>query len=97
MMGEEAKAHVELQRAMQAKELLESPIYKEAIEKLDAAIVAVWKNCPEKEREQRESAFVFMKILGEFQKHFEHVVQRGVVAEKQLATLGKRKKIAGII
>lgn len=81
----------EVKRARLAKDLLENPLYAEAMELLKKAIQQRWEECPVGNQEQREYAFLMMKLHKEFREHFEHIVERGKMAEKRL--MAPKKKL----
>lgn len=89
---ERLKAKVDLARADRAKELLNNPLYKEAIESIEIALVEQFKDTKFKDDAERHELWQRMQILKQFQAKFEHVVKQGVKAQETLTLLERAKQ-----
>lgn len=99
MTDEEALAR-EMQRAREAETLLRNPLLTEAFERLEAGYLDFWKATEARDTDARERLWQAIQIVGKVKTHLHNVVASGTLASadvRQIARLGERKKILGVI
>ena len=88
----------EAKRGEEARQLLEHPIYKEAVEEVEAGLVRALKNSAIGDESTHHRIAIALQLLGQITKHVETVMQTGKMAEFQLKkeSMGQRfKRAAG--
>lgn len=96
-MDEENKAIKDRDRALQAKQLIEHPLFKEAFEKLEAEMMVRWRSTGTAESHTlvRERLWQAVNILGKVREAFEQAIENGKMAEAILRDIeGKRQRAA---
>lgn len=86
------KAKNDLSRAQRANELLSNPLYREAIDSIEIALVEQFKDTKFKDDAERHELWQRMQILKQFQAKFEHVVKQGEKAKETLTLLERAKQ-----
>ena len=79
-----------LHRASEAKRLIESEAFVEAISGLDKTYIQAWRNA--KTVEVREDAHRYMMLLNKFSADLKAMVFDGAVTDKRVIELEGRKK-----
>ena len=74
----------EIQRGQQAKQILEDPIYVEAIQKVSQELDQEWINSPIRDTEGREKIYMMRKMLGVLHVQIQSVMETGKLASKQV-------------
>lgn len=74
-------------RGEQAKQIIDSPLWSEAWEAYEKAVIAKWRNSPEIGTEARESLWLSLRIAEKAKRHIESVMATGVMAAEQLENL----------
>lgn len=88
-MDNEQKIRLEMQRADNAKELLNNPLYQEAIVAMKAAMFNDFQNTTLQEENIRHELWQRMQLLKDFEGFFESIVKKGVRAEQTLTMITK--------
>jgi hypothetical protein len=84
-----AKKAADRDRGERAKRLLEDPLFKEAFEKIDAAIVEGWRTSNGNDHEGRHNAYLMQRLLKNLKEQFAQIVRTGDAAGKELLMLEK--------
>ncbi len=74
----------ELDRALLAKQLVENPIYIEAMNALRDGIIAQWENCPIRDTEGQHELKLMLKLLNDLQLNISRVIDTGKLAEIEI-------------
>ena len=74
----------EIQRGQQAKQILEDPIYVEAIQKVSQELDQEWINSPIRDTEGRERIYMMKKMLNVLLVQIKSVLETGKLASKQI-------------
>ena len=82
----------EIQRAQEAANLVNHPLYQESFDKLDAELRDAWINSPSKDAEGRESLWLSVKLLAKVRAHLTSMIETGQMAQVQLERLGSKQK-----
>lgn len=70
-----------IQRANQAKELLENPLYIEAVAVMQASMFAEFESSKLDDTDKRHELWQRMQLMKHFRGHFEAIVREGKRAE----------------
>jgi hypothetical protein len=87
----------ESSRGAKASALLQSAIYREAMEKVEAGILESWKSSPVRDVEGQTYLRLMMKVLTDIKAHIKDVAETGKMASVQLEherSLAQRAKDA---
>ena len=71
-------------RGQQAKELLENPIFKEAVQKVSEELDLEWISSPVRDTEGREKIYMMKKMLNVLLVQLKSVMETGTLASKQI-------------
>ena len=75
----------EQERGQRAKDLLESPMFREAIDTLRAGIVEKWRTCPIRDIDGQHELKLMDKVLTDVEQYLKVTIDTGKLAEIQLA------------
>ncbi|QDP52171.1 MAG: hypothetical protein Unbinned2902contig1001_13 [Prokaryotic dsDNA virus sp.] len=89
MESEEKK---ELRDAERAKEILEDPIFQNALDKMEEEYIQTWKHSKTDEIEQRDILWQLVWAIGEFRTHLSVIMQKGEFHKDRLQKSLKRKR-----
>jgi hypothetical protein len=82
-------------RAARAKALADDDLLKEAFATLEAEYIKAWKEqFHARDTDARERMWHAVQVIGKVQQHLHTVIDKGKVADKQLAELVGEKKLA---
>lgn len=81
--ADEGKLREEQQRAIEAEQLIENPLYKEAFDKLNDMLLNEWKERAETP-EERERIWMAQNILSKLQAHLKTIIETGKLARTTL-------------
>jgi hypothetical protein len=76
--------HEEEQRGRSAREVIESPLFREAFDKLRAGIVDKWRACPVRDLEGQHELKLMDKLLADVEKYLKDIIDTGKMAEIQI-------------
>lgn len=79
------------QRGFEAEQLLENPIFKEALANVRAGIINAWAEAPLRDREGAHELKLMLKLLDDVALNIKRVVDTGKMAKIQLE---REQKIA---
>lgn len=99
-MSDEGRLLNATNRAQQAKNLMEHELMVEAFSAIENEFIAFWKGTPVRDVEARERIWAQLQNLGKLKGHLENIIIDGKLAQRELndiATLGERKKLFGIV
>jgi hypothetical protein len=99
-MTDEIALQRAVNRAQQARTLLESDLLKESFKSLEDAYTAAWRATKIEDVTGREKLFLAVNVIGKVRDHLSGIVSNGSVAEaeiKDLRETAERKKRFGII
>lgn len=97
VMSEDHQLISEIDRARQAQELAEHPIFKEALEQYRQRLNDEWAASPARDTEGRERLWLMQKTVGVVQQHLKELMETGKLASiqwEQKLTLAQRAKAA---
>ena len=83
-MSDEAQLHREISRGQQAREVIEHPLYTEALEKTRQDLMQAWESSPARDTEGRERLWLAVSLLGKLEQHLKDTMQTGTMARLQL-------------
>lgn len=72
----------EIKRSQQAKDILENPIFVEAINKIRSDLANEWLNSDVKNSEQRENIFIMRRMLELVVMQIQSVMETGKIIKK---------------
>ena len=72
----------EIKRSQQAKDILENPIFLEAVQKVRTELHNEWLNSDTKDSEQRENIFVMRRMLEVVLMQIQSVMETGKIVKK---------------
>ncbi len=75
-------ANNEVKRSQQAKDILENPIFVEAVQKVRTELHNDWLNSDTKDSEQRENIFVMRRMLEVVLMQIQSVMETGKIVKK---------------
>lgn len=90
--------HDESIRGHEARQLLENPLFREAVDTMRQAIYEKWRSAPIRDKEGMHELKLMDKLLSDLEGYFKHVADTGKMAEIQLEQEKKVEKLrkAGI-
>lgn len=94
------KLQQDVNKASEARFVLESNILKEAFKGLEDAYTAAWRATTIDDVSGREKLFLAINVVGKVRDHLTAVVSNGTLAETELRNLretAERKKRFGIL
>lgn len=86
----------DISRAHRAEELLNNPLYVEAITAMQAAMFEQFSGSKLIDADQRHELWQRMQLLKQFQGKFESIVKQGKKAQETLTLLEKAKNLVRI-
>lgn len=94
-MDEESRLLAEQERARQAQELAEHPLFKEALTAYRERLMQEWSESPARDTEGREKLWLMQKTVAVVESHLKQLMETGKLASLQLEqrrTLAQRAK-----
>ncbi len=74
----------DLDRALLAKQLVDNPIYIEAMNAVRAGIITQWENSPIRDTEGQHELRLMLKLLTDLQHNINRVIDTGKLAEIEI-------------
>jgi len=74
----------EIQRGHRAKQILEDPIFVEALQKVSQELDLEWINSPIRDTEGREKIYMMKRMLNVLHVQLQSVMETGKLASKQI-------------
>lgn len=74
----------EAQLGFEAKQLLENPLFQQAIENVRQGILEKWRACPVRDKEGAHELKLMDKVLTDIEGYIKQVLDTGKMAEIQL-------------
>ncbi len=90
---EQREAIEDIGRASRAEELINNPLYLEAITAMQAAMFTQFADTKFKDEDHRHELWQRMQLLKQFQSKFESIVKQGVKAKQTLTMLERAKQL----
>jgi len=81
---DELKLRIDQDRAQQAKDLLNNPLLKEALEAIQAEVVKNWSEAPVRDEEGKEILWRLYKSSQKFSAVLQGYIESGKLATEQL-------------
>jgi hypothetical protein len=75
----------EMWRGERARQLMNEPLIKEALEEIERAIIQNWEQCPAKDIELREKLWMMYGVSKKFRSYLQSTMESGELASLQLA------------
>ncbi len=94
-MDEESRLLAEQERARQAQELAEHPLFKEALQQYRERLMQEWSDSPIRDTEGREKLWLMQKTVAVVERHLVELMETGKLASMQLEqrrTLAQRAR-----
>ena len=90
---DQARRSEEVSRSNQAKQILESELFKEAVETLKKIYSeALLEKTGAKEGETREKLWIAYNVVGKVEQHLQSILETGKLAQKQLEVFRKEQQ-----
>lgn len=83
-MTEDQQLQEEQNRAFEARDVVEHPLYVEAFEVYQQRLQTEWANSPARDKEGRETLWLMLKTAQAVQNHLREIMETGKLAELQL-------------
>ncbi len=83
--------HIDVQRAMQAEELLNNPLLSDALDSMEREYLAAWRASKLPDLEERERLWLAMQVLEQVRNHLRIVLENGVVARREIDRIAGRR------
>ena len=80
------------QRGIEARRVLDSEVFKDAMAELDAQIVAQWKACPVGDKEGALLLLQLAKLKNKFESVLVGMIETGKLAEHQININAERNE-----
>lgn len=90
-MADERALLRERERAVQARVLLDHPLWREAWETWEAATLKEWRGTQSGETQRREQLWAALDAGAKVRRHIERIVETGRMAEQALADAQRRE------
>ena len=71
------------ERASQAQQILDNPIYQESVTLVENRLVQAWQDTAVSQREEREKIYQMLLAMRDIKSHIEGVFKTGKLAEMQ--------------
>lgn len=84
--------HEEMARGARAKALLEDEMFREAIDKVQAGIIASWKSSPVRDIDGQHELKLMLKLLSDLEGNIRQVMETGKLASIQIERESKFSK-----
>ena len=89
MINEENQLINEMDRARQAQDIVEHPLYQEAVETYRHRLMDEWVASPARDQEGREKIWLMIKTAEAVERHLKEIMETGKLATIQM---DRRKK-----
>ena len=76
-------AHKDKERAILAQQILDNPIYQEAVSEVENRLVQAWQDTIVSQREDREKIYHMLLAMRDIKSQIEEVLTTGKLAEMQ--------------
>ena len=76
-------AHKDKERAILAQQILDNPIYQEAVSEVENRLVQAWQDTIVSQREDREKIYHMLLAMRDIKPQIEEVLTTGKLAEMQ--------------
>ena len=81
---QEHQLRTEMERSRQAQELMEHPLFREAMDTYKARLAQEWESSPARDIEGRERIWLMSKVAGAVEKHLLAIMTTGQLASLQM-------------
>lgn len=85
------KEHEEIERGRQAQELLNSELLAEALDAIEAEVVAQWEKCPARDQEGKEALWQLFKTSKKFRTVLHGYINTGKLAAENLKRFEEKR------
>ena len=89
---EQGKLQQEVSQSNKARQLLDNPLFKEALDELKKLYAESLFNTGAKEKETREMLWLAFNVVGKVEQHLAEILDTGKLASKQLEDFRKNIK-----
>jgi len=83
-MTEDQQLRSEQSRAIEARDVVEHPLYVEAFEVYQKRLMDEWADSPARDKEGRETLWLMLKTARAVQAHLQQIMETGQLASIQL-------------
>jgi len=87
---------LEAERATQAGQILNNPLYIEAITIMRADAIGLFQHAKQSDSKAHKEAWLKLDAITEFEENLKSIMQNGVFAQENLTMLDKVKNIVGL-
>ncbi len=91
-MNKEQKAHEEVQRGELARQVIESPLYREAMTAIKGELVYKFEKTKFKDQDTRDEIWRQLQTVNWFDSYFKQVLETGRLGRQTLGLLDKFKR-----
>ena len=81
---QQGKLQQEVSQSNKARQLLDNPLFKEALDELKKLYAESLFNTGAKEQETREKLWLAYNVVGKVEQHIKEILDTGKLAKKQL-------------
>ena len=81
---EQGKLQQEVSQSSKAKQLLDNPLFKDALDELKKLYAESLFNTGAKEQDTREKLWLAYNVVGKVEQHIREILDTGKLAKKQL-------------
>lgn len=78
-------------KSAQAQQLLDNPLFNEALLKIETDLITAWRSTPARDQEGRERCWNALQQAGKIKGYFEAVLNDGKLAAAQLKELAAKR------
>jgi hypothetical protein len=89
MLMHDTKLADEVERGRRAAELLDSELLREALDAIDAEVIAQWSDCPARDKDGKEALWQLYKTSKKFRGVLTGYVQTGRLASERMKDYDK--------
>jgi hypothetical protein len=84
--------HQALRRAERARELLDEPLLREALDAIEAQCFEDWRATTPRDIDSRERLWLMMQLGRRFRQHLESHIESGRLAKGRLAEIERERR-----
>lgn len=95
-LEEMRQAKDEIERANQASQVINNPIFIEAITIMKVDAVGMFETSSQSDEKKHKEAWLQLNAINELQSNLIYIMENGKAAEHELTFLEKAKKLTGL-
>ena len=95
-LEEMRQAKEEIERANQASQVINSPIFIEAITIMKVDAMGLFESAGQSDEKKHKEAWLQLNAINEFKSNLIYIMENGKAAEHELTFLQKAKQLTGL-